>query len=218
MGEEGPQTETVKLPLYSAEQSQIGEFEALSRVFGHEGSAATMHEVVLMQLANRRAGTVATKTRGLVSGGGIKPWRQKGTGRARAGSTRSPLWRHGGTVFGPQPRDYSYKLPRKQRAKALCLALSERAREGKLLVIERLEIERPKTKLAKALLDKLGLQHALVVVGDGEEEFIRAARNLARYKVLRVVGLNVYDVLNFAEVLLTVKAAQAIQARFQEAV
>ncbi len=217
MGEEQAQARTVKLPLYSAEQGQIGEFEGSGKVFAHEGNAGTLHEAVLMQRANRRSGTAATKTRAMVSGGGIKPWRQKGTGRARAGSTRSPLWRHGGTTFGPHPRDYSYKIPRKQRAKALRLALSERAREGKLLVIERLELERPKTKLARTLLDKLGLTHALVVVGEGEEGFILAARNLARHKVLRVAGVNVYDILNYAEVLLTVKAAQAIQARFEEA-
>jgi large subunit ribosomal protein L4 len=216
MGEEQAQAERVKLPLYDVAQSRIGEFEGSSRVFAHQGNASTLHETVLMQLANRRAGTAATKTRGMVSGGGIKPWRQKGTGRARAGSIRSPLWRHGGTIFGPRPRDYSYKIPRKQRAKALRLALSDRAREGKLLVIERLELERPKTKLAKALLDKLGLTHALIVVGEGEEGFIRAARNLAQHKVLRVAGINVYDVLNFAEVLLTVKAAQTIEARFSE--
>jgi large subunit ribosomal protein L4 len=217
MAQEQVQASTVKLPLYSADQGRIGEFEALSGVFAHQGSAATLHETVTMQQANRRSGTSATKTRGLVSGGGVKPWRQKGTGRARAGSTRSPLWRHGGTIFGPQPRDYSYKLPRKQRAKALRLALSERAREGKLIVIENLELERPKTKLAKALLDKLGLAHALIVVGEGEEGFIVAARNLPRHKVLRVGGVNVYDILNYSELLLTVKAARAIQARFEEA-
>ncbi len=205
--------EVVRLALYSANRQRVGDFEASAYIFGHQGNPAVLHEVVRMQMANRRAGTAATKTRGMVSGGGAKPWRQKGTGRARAGSIRSPLWRHGGTVFGPQPRDYSYKLPRKERIKGLRLALSERAREGKLFVIEQLVLERPKTKLAKALLDELGLTHALIVVGQGEEDFIRAARNLPNYKVLRVAGINVYDILHYPELLLTVKAVRALEER-----
>lgn len=164
-------------------------------------------------MANRRAGAAATKTRGLISGGGIKPWRQKHTGRARAGSTRSPLWRHGGTTFGPQPRDYSYRMPKKALAKALCLALSERARQGKVVVVETLEIPELKTKAAKAALDRMGLNHALVVLGEGEEGVVRALRNLAAHKVLRVAGINVYDILNYDEVLLTAKAARALEAR-----
>src|SRR5208337_3788156 len=125
----------VKLPLYSAKREQVGELEVSASVFGRSGGESLLHEAVRMQLANRRAGTAATKTRGLISGGGRKPWRQKGTGRARAGSTRSPLWRHGGTIFGPQPRDYSYKMPKKAWRAALCLAISDRARNGKLFVV-----------------------------------------------------------------------------------
>src|SRR6266446_7366516 len=109
----------VKLPLYSSGHEKIGELEVAGGVFGREGDVSLLHEAVRMQLANRRAGTASTKTKGLISGGGRKPWRQKGTGRARAGSTRSPIWRHGGTVFGPQPRDYSYKMPKKAWRKAL---------------------------------------------------------------------------------------------------
>ena len=105
----------------------VGDFEVAGAVFGRDGDNSLLHEAVRMQLANRRRGTAATKTKGFVSGGGKKPWRQKGTGRARAGSTRSPLWRHGGTIFGPQPRDYSYKMPKKAWRHALCLALSDRA-------------------------------------------------------------------------------------------
>ncbi len=203
----------VMLPLFSAAQERHGEIEMAGRIFNCTGDPSLLHETVRMQLANRRAGTAATKTRGLISGGGIKPWRQKHTGRARAGSTRSPLWRHGGTTFGPQPRDYSYKMPKKALAKALCLALSERAREGKLVVVESLELPELKTKLAKAALDRLGLNHALVVLGEGEEGVVRAIRNLAAHKVLRVAGLNVYDILNYDEVLLTQKAARALEAR-----
>jgi large subunit ribosomal protein L4 len=208
-----PSSNPVKLPLFSASQERNGEIEMAGRVFDCTGDTSLLHETVRMQLANRRAGTAATKTRGLISGGGIKPWRQKHTGRARAGSTRSPLWRHGGTTFGPQPRDYSYKMPRKALAKALCLALSERARAGKVMVVESLELPELKTKAAKAALDRLGLAHALVVLGEGEEGLIRAMRNLAAHKVLRVVGLNVYDILNYDEVLLTSKAARALEAR-----
>jgi large subunit ribosomal protein L4 len=203
----------VKLPLFSAAQERRGEIEMTGRIFNCAGDKSLLHETVKMQLANRRAGTAATKTRGLISGGGIKPWRQKHTGRARAGSTRSPLWRHGGTIFGPQPRDYSYKMPKKAMAKALCLALSERARDGKVMVVESLELPELKTKAAKAALDRLGLNHALVVLGEGEEGVVRAIRNLAAHKVLRVAGLNVYDILNYDEVLLTQKAARALEAR-----
>ncbi len=203
----------VKLPLFSAAQERNGEIEMPARVFNCAGDTSLLQETVRMQLANRRAGTASTKTRGLISGGGIKPWRQKHTGRARAGSTRSPLWRHGGTTFGPQPRDYSYKMPKKALAKALCLALSERAREGKVMVVEALEVPEMKTKAAKALLDRLELSHALVVLGEGEEGVVRALRNLAAHKVLRVAGLNVYDILNYDEVLLTAKAARALETR-----
>jgi large subunit ribosomal protein L4 len=202
-----------KLPLFSAAQEANGEIELAGRVFNCESDPSLLHETVRMQLANRRSGTAATKTRGFISGGGIKPWRQKHTGRARAGSTRSPLWRHGGTTFGPQPRDYSYKMPKKAVAKALCLALSTRARAGKLKVVEALEIPELKTKAAKAALDRLGLTHALIVLGEGEEGVVRALRNLAAHKVLRVAGLNVYDILNYDEVLITAKAARALEAR-----
>ena len=152
------------------------------------GDKSLLHEAVRMQLANRRSGTASTKTRGFISGGGKKPWRQKGTGRARAGSIRSPIWRHGGTIFGPQPRDYSYKMPKQAWRRALCLALSDRAANGKLVVTQSLELAEPKTKAAKAMLEALGLKHALIVLGEGEETFLRAARNLAAHKVLAVGG------------------------------
>ena len=203
----------VKLPLFSAAQERIGELEVSGRVFGRDGDKSVLHEAVRMQLAKRRSGTASTKTRGLISGGGRKPWRQKGTGRARAGSTRSPLWRHGGTTFGPQPRDYSYKIPKKVWRQALCLAISDRARAGKLFVVEALILAEQKTKAAKAVLEKLGVKHALIVVGGGEEGFIRAARNLAAHKPLVEKALNVYDVLKYDELVMTAKAARAIEQR-----
>src|SRR3989304_3453734 len=159
--------------------SKISEIALKDELFGGDVKEHLFYEVVKMQLANRRAGTASTKTKGNVSGGGIKPWRQKGTGRARAGSTRSPLWRHGGTIFGPTPRDYSYKMPKKAWNKALCMAISDRAREGRLIVVEGLELPELKTRAARAALEQLGLKHALIVLGEGGEGFIRAARNPA---------------------------------------
>jgi len=213
MPEMSEQVSSVKVPLFSATHEKVGEFEVAGAIFAHEGHESLLHEAVRMQLANRRAGTASTKTRGLISGGGRKPWRQKGTGRARAGSTRSPIWRHGGTIFGPLPRDYSYKMPKKAWRAALCVAISDRARNGKMLVVESLDLSEPKTKVAKAALEKLGVKHALIILGDGEEQFLRAARNLAAHKVLALAGLNVYDVLNYDELVMTTKTAKAIEER-----
>jgi large subunit ribosomal protein L4 len=211
--QQSEQAASIKVPRFSAAQERVGEIELSSLVFGCSGNASLLHEAVRMQLANRRAGTAATKTRGLISGGGRKPWRQKGTGRARAGSTRSPLWRHGGTTFGPRPRDYSYRMPRKAWQRALTLALSDRALTGKMFVVESLALSEPKTKLAKAALDALGLQHALIVLGEDDRSFYRAARNLASHKVLLLGGLNVYDLLNYDELLMTESTARALEAR-----
>jgi large subunit ribosomal protein L4 len=205
---------SIKVPLYSAARERAGDLELSAAVFGRTGHNSLMHEAVRMQLAKRRAGTAATKTKGLIAGGGKKPWRQKGTGRARSGSTRSPLWRHGGTIFGPQPRDYSYKMPKKAWRQALTLAISDRALNGKLVVVESLDLAEAKTKSAQAALAALGLNHALIVFGDDDATFFRAARNLAAHKLLPLAGLNVYDVLNYDELLMTTKTARAIEARF----
>src|SRR3984957_18031885 len=207
----------IKVPLYSAARERAGDLELSAAVFGRTGHNSLMHEAVRMQLAKRRAGTAATKTKGLVAGGGKKPWRQKGTGRARSGSTRSPLWRHGGTIFGPQPRDYSYKMPKKAWRHALCLALSDRARNGQLILVESLELPEAKTKAANTFLAALGVTHALIVIGEEDTNFLRAARNLAAHKVLPIVGLNVYDVLNHEEIVMTTRAAKAIEARLSGA-
>jgi large subunit ribosomal protein L4 len=208
-----PQVESVKVPLFSAGRERTGEFELSGAVFGRSGHNSLLHEAVRMQLAKRRSGTASTKTRGLIAGGGKKPWRQKGTGRARSGSTRSPIWRHGGTIFGPQPRDYSYKMPKKAWRQALALAISDRALNGKLILVESLDLAEAKTKQAKAALEALGCKHALIVFGDDDANFFRAARNLAAHKLLPIVGLNVYDVLNYDELLMTTKTAKAIEAR-----
>jgi large subunit ribosomal protein L4 len=208
------QTANVKVPLFSVNRERTGEIEVSGEVFGCTGPDSLMYEAVRMQMAKRRSGTAATKTRGLISGGGRKPWRQKGTGRARSGSTRSPIWRHGGTIFGPQPRDYSYKMPKKAWRRALTLALSDRARSGKMIIVEALELSEAKTKQAKAALEALGLTHSLIVLSDDEMNFLRAARNLAAHKVLPLAGINVYDVLNYDELLMSTKTARALEARF----
>jgi len=160
-----------------------------------------------MQLANRRRGTAATKTRGEVSGGGRKPWRQKGTGRARQGSNRSPLWRGGGIALGPTPRDYSYQLPKKVRRAALRSALSMKVREGFLKVVDRIDIAEPKTKQLVGWLKELGIEPRALLLLDGENVNIQlAARNLPHVKVLPVEGLNAYDLLQY-EYLVCPKAA-----------
>src|SRR3984893_13619010 len=217
MADEQAEQTSVKVPFFSASRERSGDFEVSAAVFGRTGSLSLLHEAVRMQLAKRRSGTAATKTRGFISGGGRKPWRQKGTGRARAGSTRSPLWRHGGTIFRPQPRDYSYKMPKKAWRHALSLAISDRALNGKMVVVESLDLSEAKTKLAKQMLEALGLKHALIVLAEDDQNFYRAARNLAAHKVLSLAGLNVYDVLNHDELLMTTKVARAIEARFQGA-
>ena len=203
----------VKVPLFSAGRERTGDLELSAAVFGRTGHNSLLHEAVRMQLAKRRAGTASTKTKGLVAGGGKKPWRQKGTGRARSGSTRSPLWRHGGTIFGPQPRDYSYKMPKKAWRQALTLAISDRALNGNLVVVEALELAEAKTRQAQAALAALGLTHALIIFGDDDGNFFRAARNLAAHKLLPIAGLNVYDVLNYDQLLMTTKTARAIEER-----
>src|SRR5207237_4170556 len=156
---------------------------------------AVMHEVVLMQQAGRRQGTASTKTRGVVSGSGKKPWKQKHTGRARAGSIRSPIWRHGGTVFGPRPRSYAFAFPKKKYRAALRQALSAKLAAGGILIVSDLRLEEPKTRLLSKALTQLGLNSkTLIVVGAGDTDVEQAARNLSQVKPVKSQDLNVYDV------------------------
>jgi len=166
-----------------------------------------------MQLANRRAGSAATKSKGWVRGGGKKPWRQKGTGRARAGSIRSPIWVGGGTTFGPVPRDYSYRLPRTARREALLSALSLKNRDGKIIVVDRFELEEAKTKLMVRALAELKVESAVIVISQSDAKIERSARNLSKIKVLRVEGVNVYDLLRYDHLILTQEALQRLQER-----
>lgn len=165
-----------------------------------------IHDVVKMQLANRRQGTASTRTRSEVRGGGKKPWKQKGTGRARAGTSRSPLWRGGGTVFGPKPRDYSYRVPRQVRASALRAALSSKAQAGRLIVVENLSQERPSTKGFRALLGRLGVEGRALVVANQvnkDDAIARSCRNLPGVTLLPAQGLNVYDILKHDALVIT---------------
>ena len=182
-------------------------------IFGVSIRPHLLHQTVIMQLNNRRSGTASTKTRGLVRGSGRKPWRQKGTGRARVGSIRSPLWTGGGTTFGPQPRDYSYRLPKKARREALLSALSLRRQDEKIIVIDKLELAETKTKLMREVLKNLGVESALIVIHESDEKVERSARNLGTVKVLRAEGLNVYDILRYEHLVLTEQALGVIEER-----
>ena len=174
-----------------------------------------MQAVVIAQLAARRSGTAATKNRALVAGGGRKPWRQKGTGRARHGSIRTPQWAGGGVVFGPQPRSYAKDLPKKIRKAALRAALSLRHREGRLQVVKTFELEEIKTRLVAARLRELEAEDALLVTAERDLRLEKAARNLPSVRVLAVAGLNVLDVLARQHLILVGDAVRAIEERLQ---
>ncbi len=184
----------------------------LPALFGAEIKPHVLHTAVVNQLANRRAGTAATKTKGLVSGGGKKPFKQKGTGRARAGSNRSPLWRHGGTIFGPLPRDYSYSIPKKEKRAALVSALAAKVSENKLIVLDKLSLSEPKTKQMTGLLETLGVaESALVLLTAENKNVALAARNIPHVKVLRMGNINVYDLLKYRYLITTQDAITAMQ-------
>jgi large subunit ribosomal protein L4 len=182
-------------------------------IFGVKTRPHLLHQAVVMQLNNRRAGSAATKTKGFVRGGGKKPWRQKGTGRARAGSIRSPLWVGGGTIFGPQPRDYSYRMPRQARKEALLSALSLKNRDGKIIVLDKLEMEEAKTGLMAKALAELKVTSALIVIPRSDEKVERSSRNIPTVKVLRVEGLNVYDLMRYEHLILTEEALKSLEER-----
>jgi large subunit ribosomal protein L4 len=184
----------------------------LPAVFGVEVKSHLLHSAVVNQLANRRAGTAATKTKGLVSGGGKKPFKQKGTGRARAGSSRSPLWRHGGTVFGPTPRDYSYSMPKKEKRAALAAALSSKVNDNRMVLLDKLELAGPRTKQMAGLLKALGVaESALVLITAENKNVALASRNMPNVKVLRMENINVYDLLKYRYLITTQDALTAMQ-------
>lgn len=184
------------IDLVDLEKKKVGTVDLLPQVFGCEPRVALVHEAVVMQRACERRGTASTLRRGEVSGSGKKPWKQKHTGRARAGSLRSPVWRHGGSVFGPKPRSYAYSMPKKKYRAALQSALSSKVAEGKLFIVKDLSLAQPKTKLlAQSLKGFSGGMELLVVAGKAQSQVLQAAGNLATVKVLSADQLNVYDVV-----------------------
>ncbi|HVN97497.1 MAG TPA: 50S ribosomal protein L4 [Syntrophorhabdaceae bacterium] len=197
--------------LLDMKGAKVGEVEIKDEIFNCEVKAHLIHDVVKMQLANRRSGTVATKTRKDVSGGGRKPYRQKGTGQARRGSSRSPLMVGGGIVFGPQPRDYSYTLPKKVRRSALKSALTTRYAASNMKVLDKLELSDISTKTFSGIASALKVTKPLFVIGGKDETIEKSARNIPHLKVLRVEGLNVYDIVKYDELVMTLDALRKIE-------
>ncbi|OPY59743.1 MAG: 50S ribosomal protein L4 [Pelotomaculum sp. PtaU1.Bin035] len=200
--------------LYNINGEQVGELALKDEVFGVEVNESVLHDAVVMQLAGRRLGTHDTKTRSDVSGGGRKPWRQKGTGRARHGTIRSPIWRGGGIVFGPHPRDYQYSLPRKVRRLALKSALSAKVNSGDILVLDYLKLDQPKTKDMVKILNNLQVDRALLVTAEAETAVEKSARNIPNIKPLTATGLNVYDILAYNKLVMTKDAVAKVEEVF----
>jgi large subunit ribosomal protein L4 len=207
---ENSSIETAVVNASGAEVAKV----TLPAVFGSDVRDYLLFEQVIAQQSSRRSGTAATKGKGEISGGGKKPWRQKGTGRARAGSSRSPIWRGGGTVHGPQPRSYGYRLPRSARRAALASALAQKQRDGQLKVIDSLEMAAPKTKELRSLLETLGVARSVLVITEDRNDTVElSARNLPYVVVLPVAGLNVYDILRYENLLVTKDALARIEER-----
>jgi len=200
-----------KVALYNQNGSQVGEVELNDAVFGIEPNEHVLFEAIIMQRASLRQGTHKVKGRSEVRGGGRKPWRQKGTGRARQGSIRSPQWRGGGTVFGPVPRSYSYKLPKKVRRLAIKSALSSKVKENNILVLDALNFDAPKTKDFIAVLKNLSVDKKALVVTDGlNENVVLSARNIPGITVVEATGVNVLDVVNHDQLIMTKSAVEKV--------
>ncbi len=199
--------------VVNVKKEKVGEVELADAVFGVEVKPAILHEIVRMQRAKRRAGTACTKTRSEVRGSNAKPWRQKGTGRARAGSKRSPLWRGGGTVFGPKPRSYAFKVPKKVRRLGVRMALSARLAENNLTVVDDMALGGIKTKRFVEAMRTLAIDNALIVIPERDEVVEKSCRNVPGYKVIVPEGLNVYDILLHRHLILVQPAIDKIEQR-----
>jgi large subunit ribosomal protein L4 len=199
----------VSADIYNTNKEKVSQVVLEEKVFGCEVKPHLLYEVVKMQLANRRAGTASTKNRAKVRGGGKKPWRQKGTGRARAGSIRSPLWKGGGVTFGPLPRNYSYRLNRKVKKLALRTALSIKLKEDKLLILDNFNLPEIKTKAFITTLSRLDIKDAFII-DDNNLHLEKSARNVPFVKVLRPEGLNVYDILRYDKLIITQSCLEKI--------
>ena len=197
--------------LYDIKGQNIGDIALSENVFGQPVNTAVMHEVVVAHLANCRQGTQSAKTRSEVSGGGKKPWRQKGSGRARQGSTRSPQWRHGGVVFAPKPRDYTIRVNKKVKRLAMKSALSSKVEENELIVFDALNIEAPKTKEMVKVLKAVDVNKALIVLADKDEAVERASANIEGVKTTLVGTLNVYEILKYEKLILTKASVEKIE-------
>ena len=200
-----------KVAVYNMEGKEVGSMDLNDAVFGVEVNEHLVHMAVLQQLANNRQGTQKAKTRSEVRGGGRKPWRQKGTGHARQGSTRAPQWTHGGVVFAPVPRDYSFKLNKKEKRAALKSALTSRVAENKFIVLDELKMDEIKTKTFKGVLDNLNAEKALVVLNDMDANVIASAKNIPTVKTTQTNELNVFDVLKYNTVVVTKDAVATIE-------
>ena len=197
--------------VYNIEGKEVGSIELNDAVFGVEVNEHLVHMAVVQQLANNRQGTQKAKTRSEVSGGGRKPWRQKGTGHARQGSTRSPQWTGGGVVFAPVPRDYSFKINKKEKRAALKSVLTSRVLDNKLIVVDELKFDEIKTKKFQAVMDNLKVKKALVVIADNDEKVTMSARNIPTVKTALVNSINVYDILKGDTLVLTKDAVAKIE-------
>lgn len=201
-----------KVAIYNIEGKTMGEIELAEAVFGVEVNRSLLHYAVVRYLANQRQGTSDTKTRAEVAGGGRKPWRQKGTGRARQGSIRSPQWRHGGIVFGPTPRDYRLEMPRKARKLALRSALTSKVNAGELVVVDVLNLEAPKTKeMARILSNLKAEEKALILTEANNPNVYKSARNIPGVKISEASNVNVYDVLNAGKLVVTQAAVKSLE-------
>ena len=197
--------------VYNMEGKEVGTIELSDAVFGVDVNEHLVHMAVVAQLANKRQGTQKAKTRSEVSGGGRKPWRQKGTGHARQGSTRAPQWTGGGVVFAPVPRDYTIRLNRKEKRLALKSALTSRVQEQKLIVLEDLKFDEIKTKKMQAVLDALNVSRALVVLNENDQNVVKSARNIENVQTALTNTINVYDILKYNTVIVTKAAVATIE-------
>jgi large subunit ribosomal protein L4 len=197
--------------VFDIGKNKVSQVDLNDAVFGAEVNDAIIYDVVKMQLASRRSGTASTKTRSDVSGGGKKPWRQKGTGRARAGTTRSPIWRGGGIVFGPHPRDYSFSIPKKVRKKAVISALSMKFKDNKMVILKDFPMEKISTRVFKNVFDLFSLKKALFVLDENNEVLLKSSRNMKNVKMIRSEGINVYDILNHEHLILLEPSVKKIE-------
>ena len=200
-----------KVDVLNMQGAKVGEAELSEGIFAVEMNEALVHQVVKAQLANKRQGTQSALTRSEVSGGGRKPWRQKGTGHARQGSTRSPQWTHGGVVFAPKPRDYTQSIPRKMKRLALKCALSAKVSAGELVVLDELKLSQPKPREMAAVLKALGAEKALVVLNEKDESVLRASGNIQALKLAYVNTINVYDILKYDKLVILQAALPKVE-------